>query len=270
MKFTRLIADSGGTKTDWSGVDEDNQQHRFTTESYHPLKVDDEFVDRQLEFWNRYDISECFLHFFGAGCLHEENQQKMRTVFKKIGFSDVLVESDLFAAARVVGNEKGMIAICGTGSVLFKVRHGQLLELRGGLGWEQGDEGGGFYFGKLLLEQLREHGNEYQEIRNVIERWKSIDELYAIWNKPESKGIYSQLSVLLTNYQSHPLIASVHMENVRLFLERYAEGVTSISFVGSYAFHMKNYFNTVCKSENIKISTFVERPMDVLIKMLLL
>lgn len=270
MKFIRIIADSGGTKTDWCGIDEQNELHRFTTESYHPLHLDETFIVRQLEFWKQYDVSDCFLHFYGAGCLREENQQKMNVFFEKVGFSSILVESDLFAASRVVGEECDMVAICGTGSVLFKVEHEQLTELRGGLGWERGDQGGGFYFGKLLLERLKATGGNYPEIRDTIEKWKSIDELYSIWDKPESKSVYSKLSSLLSNYRSHPLISSVHLENIQLFLELYAKGCSSIGFVGSYAFHMSDYFEISCKTRDIKVFSFVERPIEILSKELLL
>lgn len=270
MKFKRFIADGGGTKTDWCGVDEQGNLHRFSTESYHLLKADDEFITRQLEFWQQHDVSECFLHFYGAGCLRVENQQKMQFVFESIGFQETLVESDLFAAARAVDNEDVMIAICGTGSVLFKVEHDQLIELRGGLGWEQGDEGSGFYFGKLLLERLEDDKKDkYPEIRNVISQWKSTDELRSMQNQSESKSVYSQLPALLASHCSHPLIASVHVENIQLFLERYAKDCLSIGFVGSYAFYIQNYFKLACESRNIEIFTFVERPMDSLVKRLL-
>jgi hypothetical protein len=223
-----------------------------------------------MEFWKQYDISDCFLHFYGAGCLREENQRKMEHFLQSLGFLSILVESDLFAAVRVVGDEGEMVAICGTGSVLFKVEHGQLIELRGGLGWEQGDEGGGFYFGKLLLERLNTIGNNYSEIRDLIEKWKPLDELYSIQGMPESKSIYSKLSFVLVDYQSHPLISSVHIENIQLFLERYASECTTIGFVGSYAFYMRDYFEIACKKRNIKAFSFIERPIDILSKELLL
>ncbi len=47
MKFIRLIADSGGTKTDWCGIDEQKEKHSFTTESYHPIVIDTDFTARE-------------------------------------------------------------------------------------------------------------------------------------------------------------------------------------------------------------------------------
>lgn len=266
MKFTKLIADSGGTKTDWFGVDDQGDHHRFTTESYHPLQVDEAFINRQLEFWKQHTISDCILHFYGAGCLQEEKQEKMKAVFRKIGFADAFVESDLFAAAKAVNNENGMIAICGTGSVLFKVEHEQLVELRGGLGWDQGDEGGGFYFGKLLLQRLEDHPGDYPEIRNVIEKWKNMEELVSVKGKPESKSEYARLAALFSGHLSHPLIAGVHMENIQLFLQLYAGGCPSIGFVGSYAFYLQDYFRLACQMRGIEVTGFIERPIELLAK----
>ncbi|MBX2948314.1 MAG: hypothetical protein KF704_03460 [Crocinitomicaceae bacterium] len=267
MKFRQLIAESGGTKTDWCGVDFDQQLHRFTTESYHPQRVvDTTFLQRQREFWKHYDLNECFLHFYGAGCLREENQQKMKTALKSFGFSEILVESDLFAAARAVGEQDAMIAICGTGSVLFKIEYDQLTELRGGTGWEKGDEGSGFYFGKLLVSRLMENNGQYPEIRQIVEQWNSLKELEDSYNTPASKELYSQLPRLFTAHQSHPLIAGIHLENVHLFLELYAHECDAIGFVGSYAFYMQDFFRLACTQRNIRPVTFIERPIDVIIK----
>ncbi len=188
----------------------------------------------------------------------------MHQLFEEIGFKNRLVESDLFAAASVVDENSQMTAICGTGSVLFQIEHEQLIELRGGSGWETGDEGSGFYFGKLLVERLSENKTKYPEITAVVESFKSLDELKSIQNTPISKGIFSKLAKILSNHQSNPLIASVHMENVQLFLDAYAQDVKSIGFVGSYAYHNQLFFQLGCQQRNIEATSFIERPIDVL------
>jgi glucosamine kinase len=262
MKLKRLIADSGGTKTDWYGIDFQNTPIRFTTGSYHPILVDETFTAEQVLFWKQYDISECFLHFFGSGCLKTENQLKMKALFEAIGFDNALVESDLFAAARVIEDEKSMIAICGTGSVLFNVEYDQVIELRGGLGWENGDEGSGYYFGKLLLERITTNENRYPEITAIVNEWTPIEELLSLKNNPASKYQYAHLSILFGNHSSHPLIAGIHMENVQLFLEKYAADCHLIHFVGSYAYHTQDVFRFACSQRSIEIGTFIERPIE--------
>lgn len=261
LKIVRLVADSGGTNTDWIGISSTGETVAFTTESYHPLRINEDFICRQITFWKQYDVSECFLHFYGAGCLKAENQKKMETFLTKIGFSEMLVESDLYAAARATDAECEMVAICGTGSVLVRVDHGQLLELRGGLGWDKGDEGGGYYFGKLLLERLEENKEKYLEIRNVISKWKAISELNRLKTEAISKEVYSQLPIILRDYINHPFVSSVHMENIQLFFEKYTNNVESIGFVGSYSFFLQDYFKLVCNQRKIKATSFVQRPI---------
>lgn len=270
MKLIRLIAESGGTKTDWCGIDEQKNRHRFTTESYHPHLVNEEFIVRQKVFWDQYEISTCVLHFYGSGCLQKDQQEKMKVVLKEIGFPDPYVDSDLFAAAKAVNNETGMTAICGTGSVLFKVEYEQLIELRGGFGWDKGDEGSGFYFGKLLLWRLKSVPGDYPEIRKQIESYKSIDELFLMKDKPESKSEYSRLALLFSDHSMHPLISAVHMENIQLFLKKYAKECRSVGFAGSYAFGLQDYFKLACKQRNIEVSGFIQHPIDVLEKDLFL
>lgn len=269
MKLLKIIAESGGTKTDWFGVDENKKELRVTTESFHPLKIDTAFVSRQKAFWKQYDLSVCQLHLYGAGCLQEDKKEIVRGALHQIGFSSPVVDSDLFAAAAAVDSDEGMIAICGTGSVLFKIKNGQLIELRGGLGWEKGDEGGGFYFGKLLLYKLKTE-NSYPEIKEIIENWKGLDYLISIENNPASKSLYSELASLFSDYKTHLLISSVHLENIRLFIDQYAKNVQLIHFVGSYAYYLKDYFQLVCNEKSIATGRFIERPIDEMSKQLLM
>lgn len=269
MKLLRIIAESGGTKTDWFGVDNEMNEFRITTESYHPLTINEEFIAQQIAFWKQHDLSACQIHFYGAGCLQEDKKKIMQLALHQIGFSTVIVDSDLFAASTAVGTDEGMIAICGTGSVLFKIKYEQLIELRGGLGWEKGDEGGGFYFGKLLLNRLKST-DKYPEIKEIIEKWKGFDYLISLEDSQASKSLYSQLALLFSDYKSHPLISSVHLENIHLFLEYYTKDVQLIHFVGSYAYYLQDFFQLACKARLITIGGFIERPIDVISKQLLM
>ncbi|MCO5261023.1 MAG: hypothetical protein M9916_12860 [Crocinitomicaceae bacterium] len=265
-KLKRVIGESGGTKTDWLLIDENNQQKEFTTVSYHPIYVNDKFISEQREFWGDYDLSNCILDFYGSGCLKEEKQELMKNAFCQIGFGSAIdVKSDIHAAYLAVNDEEGMIAICGTGSVLFKIENQQLVEIRGGLGWEKGDEGSGFYFGKLIVQAIKQE-RKYPEIVEAIEKWMPLEELFSIEHLEASKSIYSQLPKVLSSFENHPFVVSTHLKNVQLFLDNYAKGVTKISFVGGYAHHFQTFFRLACNERNIEIGVFVKRPMDALVK----
>lgn len=267
MKLKRLIAESGGTKTDWFGLDAAGEKVLFSTESYHPLHINDEFRAKQQKFWSAYDLSECILHFYGAGCLQEENKNTVAEFLSACGFKDPIVASDLFAADRALGEHNGMVAICGTGSAIFSIQHDQLVELRGGLGWETGDEGSGFYFGKLVLERIAHTHDEL--LVQTIEEWMPVEELMTMRGKKDSKYHFAHLSKILAPQKKHPVVSEIHLENVNLFLEKYAHDVQELSFIGSYAFNQQEFFKRACANRGIYVHTFIERPVKYLADTLL-
>ena len=261
MKLLQLIADSGGTKTDWYGLNNEKKQLFFTTESYHPSTIDEDFIKRQQIFWKNYDVSDCQLKFYGSGCLKDDKKQLLKSILEKLGFPSPSVESDLFAAYKALKTTPEMIAICGTGSVLFKVENEQITELRGGLGWDKGDEGSGSYFGKLLIERLGDNKSACPEIFEQINQWRPFEELIEMQNSIESKSIYSQLSYVLKDKTESPFLIEIHRKNINLFFDLYCNNINSISIVGSYAFYLKSYFEEACKLRNIELLEVVERPI---------
>ena len=56
MKKSYLIADSGGTKTDWCFVDVLGNKNYFTTASYHPNLMSEEWIETNKSFWKKYSI----------------------------------------------------------------------------------------------------------------------------------------------------------------------------------------------------------------------
>ena len=150
-----LIADSGGTKTDWCLII-NNKYYFFITESYHPTSLDKTSKVELLEFWKHLtQKTKISCHFFGSGCSSEENQVKIKDHFsQKSSFQLFVVSSDLVAAGiALLGNEEGYVGILGTGSVLTYYKNKQITEIIGGFGYLLGDEGSGYYFGKLALQK---------------------------------------------------------------------------------------------------------------------
>ena len=82
MKRPLLIADSGGTKTDWCFIDELGNQHYFSSESYHPSNWSVDFTERIAAFWEqRPELKKAQVHLFCAGCLNPTNALKLESIF---------------------------------------------------------------------------------------------------------------------------------------------------------------------------------------------
>lgn len=263
----QIIADSGGSKTDWCIVDENGDRTYFTTRSYHPKLIDDSFISAEQRFWLNDTIADfdlCTLYFFGSGCYRSENADKMKAYLKQIGFRHVHVQSDLHAAAFAMGVSSGWCAICGTGSVAFEVHDGEVSKLHGGHGFEIGDEGSGFYFGKLVVEALRTGILDYNLIRDYVEVAFSKEQLLNPIDEISQHKMYAQLPYLLRACSDYKEIKLIHHNNIRIFLEKYLEGCRQISLAGSYAFYHQDQFREVFRDGGIEVVHFLERPIDAL------
>lgn len=251
MKEFEIIADSGGTKTDWLLYDESGISKKFTSESYHPRRIDADFIRSAKLFWSNIPQLEKYqLTFYGSGCFQKEKARHMKEHLIAIGFVDPVVYSDIELAAKSLELVDGWGAICGTGSVVFKVESGEVTELRGGLGRELGDEGSGFYFGKLLA-------------KSILNNELSIPE----FSKAEIAQIesYSTFAQRLYGHRTKMEIRRLHEESIQALIDNCLEGVKIISFVGSYAFHYQELFKDVLLKNGIVADQFIEKPIEKLI-----
>jgi N-acetylglucosamine kinase-like BadF-type ATPase len=257
-----LIADSGGTSTEWCFVDESGHQSFFSTESYHPSNWSNEFTERITSYWNVRDkMKSSELHFFGAGCLHSVNSKKIEQIFSNIGFSDISVKSDLHAAALgILGKENGSIAIMGTGSVLFNWVGGEVLNIIGGIGHELGDEGSGYYFGKLIYEAyLNLKMSDAQ--KEVFERKVDVSAIRDSIGKKSIKYQLANLALLLR--KDSELFEEYHRENIERFWNTHLKNgeVSNLNLVGSYAYHNLDQIQPAFAKFNVKIEKVVGRPI---------
>ena len=146
MQGKIILAESGGTKTDWWVYHDGVVVAKYLTGSFHPAHLEGKDVADVLQLIPELDDSTAQLKIYSAGCFREENKQILRDKLSAVR-ANVEVKSDIDAAIEATGYESGWVAILGTGSVLIHFDKSNV-QLYGGLGWETGDEGSGFYFGK--------------------------------------------------------------------------------------------------------------------------
>ncbi len=268
MKKSYLIADSGGTKTDWCFVDVLGNKNYFTTASYHPNLMSEEWIETNKSFWKKYSvIKDLEVHFYGSGCLKEPNRTKVKLVFQNWGFKDVQVESDILAAARACfGNEDGWIGILGTGAVLAEIENHQIKNVFGGLGPLIGDEGSGFYFGKLLIDNYLkdkfslETKSEIESALNT-EGFKSLD-----INSPSNKEFIASLSGLFSTSLNLE-IQHLHHQNISFFIEKYLPVTLvnrTICFVGSYAHYNQRIIKDILLKRHLILGVVIIKPIALL------
>lgn len=261
-----LIADSGGTKTDWCFVDENKVNHFFTTESYHPTHWSSDFELRISTFWNdfpAYKIAE--LHFFGSGCLKTEKSDELKLIFNRIGFKNVTVKSDLHAAALALyGTKNGYCAILGTGSVFFEWYNQEVKSISGGKGHEIGDEGSGFYFGKLVYQAYKEKKLSAEQ-KHTFEKKVNVKAIEEMIEQKRSKTALSQIPNMLGDYLNQ--FAEWHQLNVDLFFNDVwkSQSPLDVKIVGGYFVSHSEILIPHLSEKQIHIQKFTDRPIDSLV-----
>lgn len=248
IKSLMLIGESGGTKTDWCLVI-GTKKRFFTTASYHPRNFTEEFIVEQQQFWKQFpELINCQIFFYGSGCYKSEAQAEMFHLLSKVGLHDSKVYSDILGASIAMKLNGNWGAIAGTGSVVFKADSYEVFELIGGKGRDLGDEGSGYYFGKLLLEALSLNQIDPSINATVKERIKNRE--------------ISEFPKLLYDFKKNKSILQLHKNNVSLFVEKHLINITEINFCGSYAFYHKEIFTKVLKENGINAGVFIDRPLQ--------
>lgn len=264
-----ILAESGGTKTDWCIIEDRSVTDRFETIGLHPLQTDEKGWKKvNLLLHSKVDPEEYSLLFYGAGCYREEGKNITEQNLDKFGFRKFTVYSDLHAAGKALcGDNSGWVGIMGTGSVLFYFDKGDITELIGGKGHLVGDEGSGYYFGKLLWLKAKE-GKLSEQQQKVFHSSVDLAELEKSIEKGNDKSEFAKLSEILADHSI--IFSNIHEENIRLFFEKHIKGreheIRKISLSGGYAYYNQDLIRDVFGSFGVSVLKVVRKPIDALIE----
>lgn len=266
MTETILIADSGGTKTDWCAIT-DGKRIFFETKSCHPTNWNEPFWHQLSDELEKYvDLASTVLYFFGAGCLNQENKTIAETEFKKMKLSKVRVKSDLHGAGYALfGKKDGVGIISGTGSVLFYWEKEQIVHRVGGKGHLEGDEGSGFYFGKILREKWRNNELSTEQKKSIPSEAKNV--LMAQHLKDEKFDLASLSKLLGSNSR---IFEDLHEENINCFMESHFDGgfPTQIALLGGYGYVNQSLWKSILSKRGIELTVVLDKPIVSLVEQL--
>jgi len=176
-----LIADSGGTKTDWVCIGPAERQF-FSGEGLHPAYHTVKKMMREISVIPedvRFNIDQVF--FYGAGCHGKEPVKKVRTALQNATSApEIDVQDDLTGAGRAhLQDRDGLIAALGTGSICGRYSGGKITDRSLSLGYILGDEGSAAHIGKEILRAY--FRNELDE-HSVIQVQNTLGtEGYSVW-----------------------------------------------------------------------------------------
>ena len=146
--------------------------------------------------------------FYGAGLSSDSNKEKVRDLFKSKNCLDVEICDDQVGAARaLLGNEKGLVAIMGTGAFAGWFDGEKLIDRKGGHGYLIDDIGRGLELGKYIVSLWLNN-----DLDKEIE--KSLTDFFKIRKEDFTTFYYQSPNPNLFN--EIPKIISAYIENEKL------------------------------------------------------
>lgn len=271
MNELKLIADSGATHTKWCLIN-GNQTDLFQSQGIAPYLMDEEEIEQifRTEVINRVDnirLNEVF--FYGTGCKHPDNAEKIKRILYKLFSGKIHVSHDLMGAAHgACGHDAGIVCILGTGSNSCYYDGNEIIKNRPGLGFILGDEGGGAYFGKEVIRHFL-----YEKMDSALEM--SFKEMYAVspqdildtvYRKPLPNRYLAGFTKFLEKHRGHRLIEEILFEGLSQFFKthilNYPESaMLPIHFVGGVAHTFADVIEKICRQNNLKIGSVHPNPM---------
>ena len=259
-----LLADSGGSKTDWVLLDGATVLSQLQTPGLNPSLVGPEMIrmvlKEQVQPWMMgKSPRECW--FFGAGLTRKTPKNRMRKLLRtQLQLSGkIAVEPDILGAGYAcLGKAKGLVGILGTGSVAFRFNGKKITDKKGGLGYLIGDVGGGVALGRTFLRRLVN-----KDLPKVI--LDSYPHYSGISINSVLETLYSHVAParflaaqvpFLALHRKDPVLSKIIMEQFEGFLEVYLGSLIEevdeqVVFMGGVARTFGSELIQICKEKGI-------------------
>ncbi len=270
----RLIIDAGSTKMEWILMEGNEVKSRFQTDGFNPNYAD---IHCLVETCHDASLPQEIqsIHYYGTGCSNEQNCQIIKEVFQShFPEAEIHVTHDLMAACHaVLGHEKGIACILGTGSNSCLYDGEDVVAKAVSLGYLVGDEGSGMHIGREVVRAFF-YGFMPEDLR------EKFDAKYRLELKEFIQNLYhdSHPSRYLASYakfagenQGHPFIRTLVKGCFTAFLEssvcRY-EGckTVKVSFVGSVASHFSDLLKETLDEHGLMLGEIMASPADGLVR----
>ena len=269
-----LVGDSGGTNTSWCYVDREGTQSYFETESYHPQNWNSDFFKEMNAFWQGFKLPKNLkLYFYGAGMGTETNRQKLKHHFKQFDFDIEDIDTDAMGALKAFhGKEKGYLAILGTGSILMRQGEAGDITKTGGLGHVKGDEGSGFYFGKILIKAWMNNQLSVDLCRKLNQVFTNKEKIWSQVNSAEGKKKMSQMAKMTSSWSEFSELSTLHEQNIAQFVKTHLLEKTysnwSIVIIGSYAAAQAEIIQNKFKNKKFESIRIISSPIKEMVSFL--
>ena len=276
----RLIIDAGSTKMEWILMDGTAVFRRFTTEGFNPNYSDRQCLEKMISsVETRHGTSLQqneirSIHYYGTGCGNEQNCQIIQEVFQnRFPDAEIHVTHDLMAACHaLLGHEKGIACILGTGSHSCVYDGENITEKAVSLGYLVGDEGSGMHIGREVVrayfygfmpDDLRAEFDEafHLELKDFIQH---------LYHEGQPSKYLASFAQFAGEYKEHTYIQSLVKGCFKVFIEAFVlrfDGcrLMKICFVGSIAYHFQDLLKTCLAEYGLPMGKVLQTPTEGLV-----
>ncbi len=274
----KLIAESGGTKTNWCAVSGSEETGIVPTIGLNPNFVSKETIREVVSLevlpaLNNPPVDEVW--FYGAGCAGEAMLLKVaEAINSALPGVKVYVHSDLTGAARgLLGNRAGYICMIGTGSNSGYYDGRNITANVPPLGFILGDEGSGAALGKKLIADFLRGimplglADEFRAIYGA-EKDEIVSNVYrGVFPSRYIGGFVKFLKDHIDKPYCRDLVETSFGEFVNRNLKLYLSPPdTGIAVTGSVAWHFRDILEDVFKKNGFEISSVSQDPVEGLIR----
>lgn len=280
-----LIADSGSTKVHWCLMAANGHTAEFITDGINPLfqtsdamrnSICNQLLPQMASMLWAGTVSHVF--FYGAGCTPEKSpfvEKAIESVFKK---AKVFVASDMLGATRgLLGHEKGVACILGTGSNSCLYDGEQIVKNVPSLGFILGDEGSAATLGKRLVSDLLKNqlGDDLKERFLSQYAINQADVIEHVYRQPFPNRWLANLARFCAENIDDPRIHDLVYDHFAQFVKRnISQYYTTeeqkqsmpVGFVGSIAFYYRPVLEQVMSDYGFRMGQILQDPIPGLVE----
>ncbi len=270
-----LIADSGSTKTEWALVGDGRAETSlYMTMGINPFHQTRDEIQRILSEELIPQLPDetrvTAIYFYGSGCTPEQCptlSDLLRETFLDV--SCVEVASDMLGAARsVLGNQRGVACILGTGANSCLYDGNRIVRNVPPLGYILGDEGSGAVLGKLFMNAVFK-GFLPTHVREDYLAWAGVtyaDVIERVYRQPQANRFLASVAPFIKERISgEPSLREIVAENFRSFFHRnlvWYGDCRQVGFVGGIAWTFRDILLEVARKEGYEVTTVMKTPME--------
>ncbi|MEM7109927.1 MAG: ATPase, partial [Bacteroidota bacterium] len=136
-----------------------------------------------------------------------------------------------------------------------------------------GDEGGGSYYGKMLLSAYLHHRlpEDLSKAFDAAYKLTKEDILERIYMQPYANVYLASFMTFIQAHKNHSFIAEMVSNGMKLFLETFVlpfhqHRNVKTHFTGSIAFYFEEVLRKVAKQLDIQVGVIMKEPIEGLVK----